>query len=295
MTDERLAELNKLIADPPEFNLQSSVQLGLFVVGKLAERYRVQVSLKRSAYGGTTAVVVVPREMVVEPGTSTGPQEALSSETTENGLAVRQPAAVGATQAAESATASGTAELDGPVSVSSAPTGSGAAPALVAVPSPAPEPAIGEPPSEQAEQTGEGWDTAAPKASAFKVGDSPAAEDGRPGPAGPENTAAPTDAGAEGASRPDPAQLEDQLSVPEISSTPSGLPVRVPQANLAPPLRTDEPLIDAEADEDEQEAPVRPPEEVLRIMGSYQRGVRRGRSDAAKVLGNPAAEGEDEQ
>ena len=49
MTDEKLAETNARIADPPDFNLQSSVQLGLFVVSQLAERYDVQVSLKRSA------------------------------------------------------------------------------------------------------------------------------------------------------------------------------------------------------------------------------------------------------
>ncbi|WP_165975995.1 hypothetical protein, partial [Actinomadura rubrisoli] len=78
-----------------------------------------------------------------------------------------------------------------------------------------------------------------------------------------------------------------------ISTTPSGLPVRVPQANLAEPLRTDEPV--AAEEPDEQDDPGRSPEEIQRIMGSYQRGTQRGRSDAAEALGTHAAEGEEDQ
>ncbi|NEA22163.1 sensor histidine kinase, partial [Actinomadura bangladeshensis] len=92
MTDDKLAEINERIANPPDFNLQSSVQLGLFVVSKLAERYNLQVSLKRSAYGGTTAVVVIPRELIIEQG----PTPVAAGTTTQNGLEVRRPAAVGA-------------------------------------------------------------------------------------------------------------------------------------------------------------------------------------------------------
>lgn len=66
MSDENFELINRRIADPPEFNLSSSVQLGLYVVGKLAERYGVQVTLKRSPYGGTTAVVVIPRDLIEE-------------------------------------------------------------------------------------------------------------------------------------------------------------------------------------------------------------------------------------
>ncbi|MGW4501707.1 hypothetical protein ACWENR_24240 [Micromonospora sp. NPDC004336] len=46
-----------------------------------------------------------------------------------------------------------------------------------------------------------------------------------------------------------------------------------------PELR-DEP---AEADHDEDT--VRPPEQVRRMMSSYQTGTRRGRTDAARLLG----------
>ncbi|MEU9873757.1 hypothetical protein AB0C87_38555, partial [Actinomadura sp. NPDC048021] len=239
------------IADPPDFNLQSSVQLGLFVVSKLAERYNLQVSLKRSAYGGTTAVVVIPRELIVEQG----PAQVPAGTTTTNGLEVRRPAAALAASGVRSASPTTTLP----------PAGTGPqhpAPALVAVPPPAADPLPVRPP-----------------------GGAPAPEPEAPTPARHDDP-------ADGA-RPDPIEPEDLPPVPDISTTPSGLPVRVPQANLAEPLRTDEPAV---ADEqDEQEDPGRSPEEIQRIMGSYQRGTQRGRVDAAEALGTNAAEGEADQ
>ncbi|MCD0448445.1 nitrate- and nitrite sensing domain-containing protein [Actinocorallia sp. API 0066] len=77
MSDENLELINQRIAHPPEFNLSSSVQLGLYVVGKLAERYGIQVMLKRSPYKGTTAVVIIPRELI-EEGESGAPSKPLT-------------------------------------------------------------------------------------------------------------------------------------------------------------------------------------------------------------------------
>jgi hypothetical protein len=250
MTDERLAEINARIADPPDFNLQHSVQLGLFVVSKLAERYNVQVSLKRSAYGGTTAVVVIPRELIVEQGAAPA--------TTRNGLEVRRPTMVGAPAASGGhATTGGATATLAPADTGPQPAG----PALMAVPPPAPEPA---PPS---------GGTAGADAEPAARADDDADEDSAP----PEHT-----------------EPEDESPVPENSTTPSGLPVRVPQANLAEPLRTDEPEA-ADDEPDEPDDPGRSPEEIQRIMGSYQRGTRRGRSDAAEALAKNAAEGEEDQ
>ncbi|WP_460364443.1 sensor histidine kinase [Actinocorallia lasiicapitis] len=80
MSDENLEQINQRILNPPEFNLSSSVQLGLYVVGKLAERYGVQVTLKRSPYGGTTAVVVIPRDLIEEgAGAEPSPQHQLTA------------------------------------------------------------------------------------------------------------------------------------------------------------------------------------------------------------------------
>ncbi|WP_018654754.1 nitrate- and nitrite sensing domain-containing protein [Actinomadura flavalba] len=239
MTDEKLAEINERIADPPEFNLQSSVQLGLFVVGKLAERYGVQVQLKRSAYGGTTAVIVIPQELVVDDPDrdrgSSGPVPVAAGTTTRNGLAVRQPTAVGV----------------------------GAAPPQAEAPRQRSLVALPPPPRDE------------PAPPAYRP-DQPPREQS-PGPAATPET--------------HEAEAPSPVSDP---TTPSGLPVRVPQASLAPALRTEEPL-SAETAEEEPDESVRSPEEIQRIMGAYQRGTRRGRSDAAAgPSGAHPTEGEDE-
>jgi signal transduction histidine kinase len=65
MSPQRLAELNERLASPPEFNPSDSEQLGLFVVAQLAKRHGIRVTLKASAYGGTTAVVLIPQHLVV--------------------------------------------------------------------------------------------------------------------------------------------------------------------------------------------------------------------------------------
>lgn len=77
---------------------------------------------------------------------------------------------------------------------------------------------------------------------------------------------------------PEPPAEPDQQPVAEF--TPSGLPLRVPQANLAPPLRDDTPTQpDFEDDDDE-----RSPEEIRAMMGSLQSGTRLGRTEAARML-----------
>jgi signal transduction histidine kinase len=65
MSPTRLAELNDRLANPPEFNPSDSEQLGLFVVSQLAKRHGIRVTLKASPYGGTAAVVLIPRHLVV--------------------------------------------------------------------------------------------------------------------------------------------------------------------------------------------------------------------------------------
>lgn len=81
---DQLAEINAKLAHPPEFDAADADRLGLFVAGKLAARYGVQVALTQSAYRGTKAVVMLPDSMVVapaEPETGTGPAELVMSRT----------------------------------------------------------------------------------------------------------------------------------------------------------------------------------------------------------------------
>ena len=64
---EQLAEINRQLASPPDFDLANADRLGLFVGGKLAARHGVRVSLRTSPYGGTTAIVLMPSGIVVPP------------------------------------------------------------------------------------------------------------------------------------------------------------------------------------------------------------------------------------
>lgn len=61
----QLDVINQQLATPPDFDLANADQLGLFVVGKLAARHGVRVSLRPSPYGGTTAVMLMPNSIVM--------------------------------------------------------------------------------------------------------------------------------------------------------------------------------------------------------------------------------------
>jgi signal transduction histidine kinase len=65
LTQAELTDINRRLARPPEFDLANSEQLGLFVVSTLAARHQIKVSLRRSAYGGTTAILLLPFGVIV--------------------------------------------------------------------------------------------------------------------------------------------------------------------------------------------------------------------------------------
>ena len=90
MSPARLAELNDRLANPPEFNPSDSEQLGLFVVSQLAKRHGIRVTLKASPYGGTAAIVLIPRHLVVteeafRAGLPGEPASAAMAQLTANG------------------------------------------------------------------------------------------------------------------------------------------------------------------------------------------------------------------
>jgi signal transduction histidine kinase len=74
MGETRYAELNHRLENPPEFDVFNSEQLGLFVVGQLAKRHGIRVTLRPSPYGGTTAIALIPNTLV---GTDDGFMEGL--------------------------------------------------------------------------------------------------------------------------------------------------------------------------------------------------------------------------
>jgi signal transduction histidine kinase len=61
-----LDELNTRLAEKPEFDLAQSDRLGLFVVGRLAARHGIKVSLSPSPYGGLTASVSLPSSLLTD-------------------------------------------------------------------------------------------------------------------------------------------------------------------------------------------------------------------------------------
>jgi signal transduction histidine kinase len=87
--------LNERLAKPPEFDLADSDQLGLFVVSRLAARHNVKISLRVSGYGGTSAVVLLPRTLVV----AEDEVPALAGKAAKEAQAAARAAAAAATSA----------------------------------------------------------------------------------------------------------------------------------------------------------------------------------------------------
>jgi signal transduction histidine kinase len=73
MSPPALADANRRLAQPPEFDPTDSARLGLFVVARLAARHGVRVELRPASPGGVTAVVLVPADLVTdEPALTPG-------------------------------------------------------------------------------------------------------------------------------------------------------------------------------------------------------------------------------
>jgi len=64
MSSEAVADANSRIADAQQAALFDSDRLGLFVVSRLARRHNIRVSLQPSPYGGTTAVLLLPNQLL---------------------------------------------------------------------------------------------------------------------------------------------------------------------------------------------------------------------------------------
>ncbi|MBL1083689.1 sensor histidine kinase [Streptomyces actinomycinicus] len=86
MGAEARAEAQRRLSDEQEHGLPDAQRLGLFVVNRLARKHGIKVSLKESAYGGTSAVLLIPTELmeglrpVAAPGGHESPAVAQSSD-----------------------------------------------------------------------------------------------------------------------------------------------------------------------------------------------------------------------
>ncbi|MGW0838594.1 sensor histidine kinase [Streptomyces sp. NPDC002787] len=75
MSEDDYAAFNAQLAVPPQFDvvaLADDLRLGMFVVARLATRHGITVTLRASPYGGTTAIVLIPDEIVVREAPAPG-------------------------------------------------------------------------------------------------------------------------------------------------------------------------------------------------------------------------------
>ncbi|MEV6316582.1 nitrate- and nitrite sensing domain-containing protein [Streptomyces sp. NPDC051776] len=69
MTEENYEHINTLLAEPPELDMMTlgeTPRLGIFVVARLAKRHNLEISLRKSPYGGTLAIVLLPSALLEE-------------------------------------------------------------------------------------------------------------------------------------------------------------------------------------------------------------------------------------
>lgn len=64
MSQAERDEVNRRLSGPQEFDPSQTEQLGFAVVGMLAARHGIRVTLKPSPYGGTTAIALIPATLV---------------------------------------------------------------------------------------------------------------------------------------------------------------------------------------------------------------------------------------
>jgi signal transduction histidine kinase len=241
MSPDELDDINARLASPPEFDPAHSDQLGLFVVSRLAARHAIKVSLRRSVYGGTMAVVLMPFGVVVRQ------EEA------------RRAAPPWAGQPAEEGPRSltGRHRLPPPVVPTEAagPTGSAG---------PGPGARTGE-----AEWPMAPWETEPITMPAEAAAAGPALF----APPAPFTPSAPFTSSAP----PAPSALPAPPSDSHL-----GMPIRVPQANMAPQLRAQRDADSQEPQEPPDDEPwfgARSPEATRSMLTMMQQGWRRGRMD----------------
>jgi signal transduction histidine kinase len=248
MNPEDLAATNRQLLDPPDFNLANSAQLGLFVVARLAAKHGVQVQLRPSLFGGITAIVLIPTELMAAPGQLPETQPLTAHATLPQQLP---------TAAANHHRAEDRSDL------------------------------IGHPNTEgnadPDQQNGFDWlRSRTPAQSQFEVPLRLGSTADQPGSTAQPAVAAPARANSDETAPSETAPFETAPFAPKAAAgraaavpRPRGLPRRVRQASLAPQLHNaTAPTLVADTDA----SPPAPPPELIRArMSAFQAGTNRGR------------------
>ncbi len=248
----QLDDINKQLAQPPDFDLANADRLGLFVGGKLAARHGIRVSLRPSPYGGTTAIVLMPNGIVAPAaGSGTEPRPALVAGRPA-GLDLRPTAALTPQR---------------PAPPLRPPPGS----ALDGLPQPRRPAAMADGPVLSRQSGPSALD--GPRSAAPGSATPGSADPGHPGPGHP------------GPTGPGPGSFEPAgpgSAAPPAADTYRGLPRRTRQANLSPHLRDVPPApshLAASTPGDSPPAEPRTPEHARNLASSLQSGWLRGRAD----------------
>jgi HAMP domain-containing protein len=318
MSDDELIQANERLANPPEIDFALSRVLGLYVVGRLAQRHGIKVQLRHSWYGGVTALTLLPHGLLVwpkEPAAMPEPADAVPgrAELPSPDRVAQPVAAPGdhlpifeaarsdwfAPESAEPPPLPFRQRAGGdgtPPSSAPAPRPEGPAPFRPApvrtddqpLPSrrpPAarpPEPAPYQPEPATAEEQPvpppQRPEPARPEPARMEAEPEPVRMEAEPEPLYGSQPVAP-------AAEPAPAQpmAAGHAGQPDGAAngprlTQAGLPRRVPRANLAPGMVASQ---EAPAGQPESvQASGRSPEEVRSMLSSYRTGLERGRTVA---------------
>ncbi|MFF4590786.1 nitrate- and nitrite sensing domain-containing protein [Streptomyces sp. NPDC001388] len=95
LSEEDYASFNAQLAVPPQFDvvaLADDLRLGMFVIARLANRHGIAVTLRSSPYGGTTAIVLLPHDIVVREAPDADPSEAGALRAATPSIATGSPA-----------------------------------------------------------------------------------------------------------------------------------------------------------------------------------------------------------
>ncbi|MFJ7065820.1 nitrate- and nitrite sensing domain-containing protein [Streptomyces sp. NPDC101115] len=299
MGKDSLAEANARIAQSEALDLFDSDRLGLFVVSRLSSRHDVKVHLRTSPYGGTTAVVLLPTDLLQSarpyghetgaPGTSGAPGRTGAAPTAASPRAVPGAGAAAGTVAGPAA-AHGSGPVPGRGSGLGPGSGSGVGQGAGQRTVPGPRPVPGSPstPAPALEHPGGDRDPGAPRPPRPSA-PAPAA------PAEPDRPPAAVTAlrqrGRTAPPRTNARPSTPALSVPPGPSDTAGaagageepgvdLPRRVRQASLVPQLREARPSSDSGAATggagSENRTGERTPEQVRDRMAAYRDGWERG-------------------
>ncbi|MFF9500074.1 nitrate- and nitrite sensing domain-containing protein [Streptomyces sp. NPDC014656] len=272
MGKESLAEANARIDRSEALDLFDSDRLGLFVVSRLSARHAVKVHLRPSPYGGTTAVVLLPTDLLqgappTGQGTAADPVDAgtaapAATVARDGERAARERAEAHRAEARRFARPA----PDPRTPATGADTG---APKTLAGPSPsapeAPRTSLAPAPPGPGRATARPQTPPRPTAvPALAPGSAPA-----PVPAGV------TPLRPRGHSLPPQAPPDRTGHGPADPGADDGLPRRIRQASLVPQLR-EAPAPDPVPAPAVAGAPERTPEQVRDRMAAYRDGWQRG-------------------